>query len=684
MKQAIVLFSLFALICGFSAGPVRAQSEPIDLYKWCAAHPEDPGTGQLSYNLGVPAAKGDTWRCMDGKVMACYLGASGFGCLKVHRIDDQFRTLARQFCLRMPNNPYLPMSIIGGYGSEWRCSGTTPVETKSYPIDKDGYLIDAWKKMPVKLTPVLKEMQAEILKDYHGDLKTIELVAQNADYAAIAKNVYGGGKDAYPLPNGWARVNPEIQKISNPVEGDLFYDEYTGPNGQYVFAFQGTANWSKQWIDNFPGQLIPTDLSVEAEVLAQSIAAVHPNVVFVGHSLGGRLANFARLITGADAVVFDASITSLPEHIKGLESGVAPGHLTSFRSPQDPVSGMAPLRGDVTVENMPRVAGMSIKQKLELKAVALGLSALGPVGEVAAKLVNPLATGATIVGEAQTYTHDMEVLAVAMRSVKIIVELTDITSPAGGGSDLASTAGGSPVISAISTPEDLKAYCALHPNDDSMLNSSAENPVFLEKSFLIWKCRQAVPVTCNISADVWFCGKPRPLTQKWRDELYAFCRQRPNSSVIPMSVAGGLVDYLGCNGTTPVITSRRAVDATGYFANAWDSLDASKKVWQQNLVQDPIVSEPIPMDASPSYNCSKASKPDEIAICQSPKLSFYDQVMAKRFVKDRNSAQGYSRQKIISDQVAWLKQRQFCGSDTTCLTRVYRDRLLILLVNSQG
>lgn len=278
------------------------------------------------------------------------------------------------------------------------------------------------RPLPPAIAPTLHKLEGEILKSYSGDIGQIDKVSLNADYAALAANIYGGD-NPFPLPNGWSPTMSKPFKVPNIITGDLIYQVYEGPSGQYALVFEGTTEF-RQWIDNIPGAIFPTALLYQVQKVALYYKKVYPNVVFVGHSLGGRLANFARLVTGNDAVVFDASGTSLPEKLDANITGIPGGHLTSFRSPQDPVSGMLHRPDDIVVENLGRVSGFSPKQETELSAVALGLKAFGDLGDLASMVVKPLAHAVLVGVEAKTYTHNMEVLALAMKNVEVVVELT--------------------------------------------------------------------------------------------------------------------------------------------------------------------------------------------------------------------------------------------------------------------
>ncbi len=94
-----------------------------------------------------------TWRCMDGDVYGCYMGASGRACAKRDTSQRQLSAIG-QFCANNPN-AIVPNSLNYS-SSEWRCNGTIPIVVKSWPVDKRGYLKDSW----VMVSPYNPPVQA--------------------------------------------------------------------------------------------------------------------------------------------------------------------------------------------------------------------------------------------------------------------------------------------------------------------------------------------------------------------------------------------------------------------------------------------------------------------------------------------------------------------------------------------
>ncbi|WP_246660458.1 hypothetical protein [Nitratireductor sp. XY-223] len=83
-----------------------------------------------------------------------------------------------------------------------------------------------------------------------------------------------------------------------------------------------------------------------------------------------------------------------------------------------------------------------------------------------------------------------------------------------------------------------------------------------------------------------------------------------------------------------------------------------------------------------SFDCSEASGADEKAVCASPELSSLDSEMAGLWY-------GYKAMPLLmgasgnrqDEAQAFLKSRAACGSDTGCLTSLYKKRIATLQNN---
>jgi len=72
-----------------------------------------------------------------------------------------------------------------------------------------------------------------------------------------------------------------------------------------------------------------------------------------------------------------------------------------------------------------------------------------------------------------------------------------------------------------------------------------------------------------------------------------------------------------------------------------------------------------------SFDCSKASKAAEFAICDSQRLSRLDEDMASLYFGLPHDI----RQSIKGEQRRWLRRRNACGYDRRCIARAYRRRI---------
>jgi hypothetical protein len=80
----------------------------------------------------------------------------------------------------------------------------------------------------------------------------------------------------------------------------------------------------------------------------------------------------------------------------------------------------------------------------------------------------------------------------------------------------------------------------------------------------------------------------------------------------------------------------------------------------------------------PSFNCNYAKTPDEVLICQNPKLSSLDETLADLFFLLRNEAYAWRQTKMTSEQANWLRWRMHCGRDFDCIRQAYVGRIIEL------
>ena len=77
-------------------------------------------------------------------------------------------------------------------------------------------------------------------------------------------------------------------------------------------------------------------------------------------------------------------------------------------------------------------------------------------------------------------------------------------------------------------------------------------------------------------------------------------------------------------------------------------------------------------------DCSKASLPAERAICRSYPLGQAEARMATMFGIVTSLVAMGQRGDIGDAQRKWLKDRDACGDDSTCIARAYQSRIAVL------
>src|SRR5262249_28289961 len=76
-----------------------------------------------------------------------------------------------------------------------------------------------------------------------------------------------------------------------------------------------------------------------------------------------------------------------------------------------------------------------------------------------------------------------------------------------------------------------------------------------------------------------------------------------------------------------------------------------------------------------SFDCRKAQKPDEIAICDSRELSQLDVRTATLYETILKLVPMGTRGALQDQQQAWLRSRSDCGPDVDCIRNLYLARI---------
>lgn len=204
-----------------------------------------------------------------------------------------------------------------------------------------------------------------ILEAYDGDISIIEEISRNAQYATLANAVYSGNMSP---GNGWVGTR-NYRLPSLRVLGENEVTLFSNPEVGLVLAFPGTNQWTDipVWISLSRNQVR------EAATLGDNVASAYPEreINFVGHSLGGRLAQVAAGRAGGNAIVFNsAPLDSFESAAYGRETGVFdPPTVISFRAKNDIVSRIFPrAREDIEIVNYPNftpAAGSTVLDRIK-------------------------------------------------------------------------------------------------------------------------------------------------------------------------------------------------------------------------------------------------------------------------------------------------------------------------------
>ena len=77
----------------------------------------------------------------------------------------------------------------------------------------------------------------------------------------------------------------------------------------------------------------------------------------------------------------------------------------------------------------------------------------------------------------------------------------------------------------------------------------------------------------------------------------------------------------------------------------------------------------------PSYACSTATTPSELAMCDDESIWAKDRAMNSIYFSIRGNVEPELRKRILGVQRVWLAERNNCGANQECLNSVYNQRL---------
>lgn len=206
----------------------------------------------------------------------------------------------------------------------------------SLPIDARG--------SPEVLNDARRAIVRDLFDAYSNDLGAIARVADHADYGVLAWAVYeADGSPAMTAANarGWRELGNRIV-IENDATGDTVAALFVRVGRRPVLVFRGSVT-GLDWVTNTVGSVALGQMWTAqlrgARRVAEQVVQSYPDVVFAGHSLGGRLAQVARLATGNSAVIFNSAPLGADERVRALLSPRSQlSSLRHFRSPEDPLT----------------------------------------------------------------------------------------------------------------------------------------------------------------------------------------------------------------------------------------------------------------------------------------------------------------------------------------------------------
>ena len=150
------LGAAFIAILGLAGMATEANARPtMNVTAYCRAHPNNDDPARAFYGprfqLGTTprevARRGaNDWRCMDGRVWICNLGADGYACQKLSS-DPRPSGPVRKFCAKNPGADFVPMVVIGDSATNWRCDGSAAVALETQSLDKRGFIAKSWRPL---------------------------------------------------------------------------------------------------------------------------------------------------------------------------------------------------------------------------------------------------------------------------------------------------------------------------------------------------------------------------------------------------------------------------------------------------------------------------------------------------------------------------------------------------------
>jgi hypothetical protein len=166
--QIAVFLALALVIAGLAACGTSAPESYTDPFAYCAAVGTVDAQGATYTGVQVPESvalglqkalnapdtplsvleSGSSWRCMDGNVYACFVGAN-LPCEAKANTDRTPTQEEIDFCQQNANSDFIPAVVTGRETVyEWRCTNGAPEIVKQvFQPDAQGFLSEIWYKI---------------------------------------------------------------------------------------------------------------------------------------------------------------------------------------------------------------------------------------------------------------------------------------------------------------------------------------------------------------------------------------------------------------------------------------------------------------------------------------------------------------------------------------------------------
>ena len=106
------------------------------------------------------------------------------------------------------------------------------------------------------------------------------------------------------------------------------------------------------------------------------------------------------------------------------------------------------------------------------------------------------------------------------------------------------------------------------------------------------------------------------------------------------------------------------------------SLNAVRSVWyERNRAPGSVPAGVDQRISRPSFDCARAVAPSARTICGNASLAELDAEMAAAYVAARAGLPAEEQAKVATAQREWLRRRNACGADASCLERALTERL---------